>query len=200
MFCERKTHQIFSYDQQPVSDIAYVVKDSLIRAFPMSKSLWVTLHILWKADSSDIFLWPTGSEWHCTFFETWKPVSSHPFLWPTACEWHCTFCERQCHHIFFLWQTACESHCKFSDLHSQHISLNVWYIITSYLHYIRKWACFHIFSMSCFDIIIIIACKIWFQLPPHVIIPLTYVTFLHFQVSDDGWWCVEFHISLHASV
>ena len=72
----------------------------LIKSFPRTNRKWVTLDVLWKEDSSDIFLWPTGSEWHCTFFETWKPVSSHPFLWPTACEWHCTFCERQSHHIF----------------------------------------------------------------------------------------------------
>ena len=30
----------------------------------------------------------------------WKAVSSHLFLWPTACEWHCTSCKRQVHHIF----------------------------------------------------------------------------------------------------
>ena len=37
---------------------------------------WVTLHILWKA------------------------VPSHLFLWPTASEWHSRCCERQSHHIF----------------------------------------------------------------------------------------------------
>ncbi len=77
-FCERQSHDhhIFSYDQQPVSDIANFVKGSLITSFPMTNRLWVTLHILWKAVSSHLFLWPTGSEWHCTF------------------------CERQSHHIF----------------------------------------------------------------------------------------------------
>ena len=42
----------------------------------MTNRLWVTLHILWKAASSHLSLWPIGSEWHCTF------------------------CERQSHHIF----------------------------------------------------------------------------------------------------
>ena len=78
--------------------------------FPVTDRMWATLHILWKAVWS--FLWPTGSEWHCTFCETsliicfpmtnrkwvtlhilWKAIWSHVFLWPTASEWHCTFCE-----------------------------------------------------------------------------------------------------------
>ena len=29
-----------------------------------------------------------------------KTVSSHLFLWPTASEWQCTFCQRQSCHIF----------------------------------------------------------------------------------------------------
>jgi len=66
----------FSYDQQSVSDIAHLMKDSLITSFPMTNSLWVTLHILWRA------------------------VSSHLFPWPTGCKWCCTICERQHHHIF----------------------------------------------------------------------------------------------------
>ena len=58
-------------------DIAHFVKGSLITSFPsMTNSWWVTLHILWKA------------------------VSSQLFLWPTVCEWHCKFCEKQFHHIF----------------------------------------------------------------------------------------------------
>ena len=66
-FCERQSHHIFSYDQQPVSGIAHFVKGSLITSFPMINRLWVTLHILWKAVSSHLFLWPTDCEWHCTF-------------------------------------------------------------------------------------------------------------------------------------
>ena len=76
---ERQSH-IFSYDQQYVSDIAHFVKSSLIMSFPMTNSLWVTLHILWKAVSSHLFLWPTDSEWHCTF---WK---GRLIIWPTESE------------------------------------------------------------------------------------------------------------------
>ena len=77
-FCERQSHQILSYDQQEVSDIAHFVKGSLIRSYLMTwtNRKWVTLHILWKAVSSDL-LW----------------------LGPTGSEWHCTFCEQQSHHI-----------------------------------------------------------------------------------------------------
>ena len=75
-FCERQSDHIFSYGQQEVSGITHFVKGSLITSFPMTNSLWVALHILWKTVSSHLFLWPTGSEWHCTF------------------------CKRQCHDIF----------------------------------------------------------------------------------------------------
>ena len=130
---------MFSYDQQRVSDIGHFVKSSLIASFPMTNrewvdiahfvkgsliasfpminSMWVTLNILWKAVTSlHVFLWPTGSEWHCTFCEgslivsfpmtnrewvtlhiLWKAVSLCHFLWPTVCEWHCIFCERLMH-------------------------------------------------------------------------------------------------------
>ena len=121
-FCERQSHHIFPCDQQEVSDIALFVKGSLITSFPVTNRKWVTLHILWKAASSHLFLWPTASEWHCRFCERqshhtcsydqqqvsmtlhilWleKAVSSHFFLWTTGSEWPCTFCERQSHHIF----------------------------------------------------------------------------------------------------
>jgi hypothetical protein len=89
--CSRLTH-ISSYDEQEVSDIAHFVKGSLITSFLMTNSLWVTLHILWMAVSSHLFLWWTGSEWHCTFCER---QSHHTFCYPTASEWHCTFSERQ---------------------------------------------------------------------------------------------------------
>ena len=116
IFCERQSHHIFSYDQQWVSDIAHFVKGSLITSFPKTNSVWVTLHILWKAVSLHPFLWPTVCEWHfvkgslITSFPMtnsqwvklhilWKAASSYLFLWPTAGEWHCTFCARQSHHI-----------------------------------------------------------------------------------------------------
>ena len=59
-----------------MSKIAHFVKGSLITPFSITNSKWMTFHILWKA------------------------VSSHLLLWPTASEWHCTFGERQSHHIF----------------------------------------------------------------------------------------------------
>ena len=83
-FCERQSDHAFtfSYDQQQVSDIAHVVRGSLITSvpmtkgsewqcgiahfvkgslityFPITKRKWVALHILWKAVSSHIFLSP----------------------------------------------------------------------------------------------------------------------------------------------
>ena len=69
-FRERQSHHILSYDQQQVSDIAHLVKGSLTISFPMTNRMWVTLHILWKSVSSHLFLWPTGCEWHYTFFES----------------------------------------------------------------------------------------------------------------------------------
>ena len=132
-FCERQSHHIFSYDQQGVSDF---VKGSLTTAFPMTNSLWVTLHILWKAVSPHLFLWPTESQWHFTFVK--GSLMSHLFLWPTACGWHCTSCER---HILSYYQqevsdiadfwkavsshlfspTESEWHCRFCKRLSHHI-------------------------------------------------------------------------------
>ena len=91
-FFERQSHQIFSYDYQYVSDIAHFVIGSLIRYFPMTNRLWVTLHILWRADSSHMI----GSLW-VTLHILWKAVLSDVFLWPTVCEQHCTCCGRQSH-------------------------------------------------------------------------------------------------------
>ena len=70
-FCEMQSHHIFSYHHQQVSSIAHFVKAiaNLITFLPMIIRKWVTLHILWKAVSSHIFLWPSASEWHCTCHE-----------------------------------------------------------------------------------------------------------------------------------
>ncbi len=118
-FCERQSHHIFSYDQQQVSDIAHSVKGILVISSPMTKRKWVTMHILWKVVSWHLHLWPTASEWHCTFCERQShhiffygqqvvsdialctKLSSHLCLWTTVCEWHCTFYEKQSNHIFF---------------------------------------------------------------------------------------------------
>ena len=137
IFCEWQSHHIFSdYDWQEVSDIAHFVKSNPITSFPMVNSLWVTLHILWKAVSLHLFLWPTESEWCCIFWEN-RLITSSPmtnklvsdiahvvndsltmsFLWPTACEWHWTFVKRS-HHIFFLCPTASEWHHPFCERQS----------------------------------------------------------------------------------
>ena len=119
-FCEQQSHHIFSYDKQRVSDVAHLVNSNLITSFPMTNSVWVTLHILWwlfsshlsydKQFVSDIAYFVmvilitsvpmTNSLW-VTLHILWKEVSSHLFLWPTGCEWlRCTLHERQSHHIF----------------------------------------------------------------------------------------------------
>ena len=79
ILCERQFHHILSYDQQQVSNIVHFMRDSLITSFPMTNSLWVTLHILWMAVSSRLI---TNSGWAIS----------------------CTFYERQSHHIFFYDQ------------------------------------------------------------------------------------------------
>ena len=110
-FCERWSHQIFFYGQQKVSDIAHFVEGSLITSFPLPNSLWVTLHILRKVVSSHVFLWPTGSEWHCTF-----------------CEWQ-SYC------IFSYDQQFVSTVAKsFTFILNTPQFMNVWHIVTSYLY------------------------------------------------------------------
>ena len=116
-FCERQSHHIFSYGQQQVSDIAHFVTGSLITPFPMANSKWVTLHILWRAVPSHLFLYQIASQWHYTF---WNAVSSHLFLWPIACEWHCTFWNAVLSHLF-LWPTGSVWHSTFCERWSHHM-------------------------------------------------------------------------------
>ena len=61
--CERQSHHCFPW--QAVSDIAHFVK-GVLSIFSMTNSMWVTLHILWKAVSSQFVISPTGCEWDCT--------------------------------------------------------------------------------------------------------------------------------------
>ena len=72
-------------------------ESSLITSFPMTNRKWVTLHILWNQGVITSFPM-TNSEW-VTLCILWKAVLLHLVLWPTGSEWHCTFCERQYHHI-----------------------------------------------------------------------------------------------------
>ena len=139
-FCERQSHHIFSYDQQEVSNIAHIVKGSPITSLPMTHSEWATLHILGMAVSSHLSLWPTGSEWHCTFCERQSPhifpydqqrvsniahfvegslITSFPMtnrLWVML---H-IFLKAVLSHLF-LWPTASEWHCTFCERQSYHI-------------------------------------------------------------------------------
>ena len=170
----KQSHHNFSYDQQYVSDIAHFVKGSLITSFPITNSLWATLHILWKVASSHLCLQLTGSEWHCTFSERqshhifsydqqqvsdtvhFVKAASLCFWWPTVCEWHCTFCERQSHHIFFLRPTVCEWHSTFCKRQSHHffsynqqaVSMTALYmkgsLIISFPMTNSKWVTLHI--------------------------------------------------------
>ena len=118
-FCERLSHHIFSYDQQRVSDIAHFVKGSLITSFPMTNSLWVTLHILQRQSHQsfsydqqfvcDIPHFLKGSLMACfpitnrkwvTLHILWKAISSYLFVQPTESEWQCTLYERQPHYMY----------------------------------------------------------------------------------------------------
>ena len=68
---------------------------SLITSFPITNSQWVILHTPWKAFSSHIFLWPTASEWHCTFCVTSFPMTNR--MWVTK------LCERQSHGVSLIF-------------------------------------------------------------------------------------------------
>ena len=94
----KNSHISSSYNQQPVSDIVHSIKGILIwTSFPIINSKWVILHF---RKSSPIISFPmTNREW-VTLYNLWKVVSSHLFLWPTGSEWHCTFGERGSHDTF----------------------------------------------------------------------------------------------------
>ena len=119
--------------------------------------MWVALHILWRAVSSDLFLWSTASEWHFPF---WARQSHQSFLWPTACEsqWHYTFCTRHSHQIFsyaqqqvsdiahfgqwslinlFVWPTVCEWHCTFCERQSHQIFSYDQQFVSDLAHFVQ---------------------------------------------------------------
>ena len=111
----------FAYGQQYVSNICKYFWKAVLYIYSLS-TIGCEQHfkLFWKAVSSHLFLWPTGSEWHCTFCERkshhifsytnreWVTLhisrkavsSSHCFLWTTDSEWHCLFYEKQPHHIY----------------------------------------------------------------------------------------------------
>jgi len=142
--CEGESHHTLYYDWQEVNNIAHFVKGSLITSYLMTNRKWVTLHILWKAIPSHLFLWPTAGE---CISHLWIAVSIPLFLWQTGCEWHCAFCERQSHLIFsyyhqqvstitysassslitcLLWWIASEWHCTFYEGQSHHMFSCIW--------------------------------------------------------------------------
>ncbi len=109
-FCERlQSHHIFSYDQQEVNNIAHFVNSSLITSFPMiNRELVTVFHILWKVVSSDLFLWPTDCGWIQDFVKG-SLIRSFPItnsLWvPLHTLW------RAVSSYLFLWPTVCEWQC-----------------------------------------------------------------------------------------
>ncbi len=166
IFLRSGSMYLFHMTDRMWATLKIILEGSLITSFPMTNRLWVTLHILWKA------------------------ISSHLFLQPKACEWYWKFSERQSHQLS-LWPTASEWHCTFSDLHSQHSSIYE-YLIFHYTPCISESKHVAILLLPTFDIIIIIDCKILFQ--------LNLFTFLGLQVSEAISWGINYHISLHASV
>ena len=127
--------------------IAHFVKGNLIISFPMTNSLWVTLHILWKAVSTLIISSPmTNSMW----------VTLH-ILW------------KESHHIFFLWQKACSKwHSKYFDLHSQHTSIYEYLIwISGSEHIAISFPCLPFTSLYYYRLYDFISAH---PLLPHVII------------------------------
>ena len=108
----------------------------------------------------------------------WMVVSSHLFPWPTGSEWHCTFYERPSHHIFsynqqevsdiakchlsitsfnydqqpvsniahfvkgslitsFVWPTESEWHCKYCERQSQHVFSYDQQDVSDIAHYVK---------------------------------------------------------------
>ena len=112
-FCEGQSHHIFVLWPTACEWHCHFVKCSLtgITSFPMTNRKCVILLILQKAVSSHLFLCPTGSEQHCTFYEG-SLITSFPFD-----------------------QQQVSDSCKSSDLHSQHTLIHECLInITSYLY------------------------------------------------------------------
>ena len=205
---------IFLQTQKVSSDMSWWFhsRDDLIKNLPMGNSMWVALcKYFWKPILCIFsFKWLTGCEQHWRFF--WKAVSSH-LTWPTGSEWHWTFCERQSHHIFSFKQKLVSDigHFVKDSLISYHIFSfdqqlvsDIGHFLTCILSSIYECLIFHytqcisgsehvsILPLQPFYIIIIIDCKISFQ--------LDLFTFLGLQVSDTISWGINYHISLHASL
>ena len=112
---ERQSHHIVFYYQQRVSDIAHFIKGTHITSCLKTNSLWVTLHILWKAVPSHLFPCPTECKWHCTSNEG-SLFISFPMInrkWVTL---HILW--KAVHHIFLHdWQLVSDILWKVASLH-----------------------------------------------------------------------------------
>ena len=141
-FCERQSHEchhIVFCEWQKVSDIAHLVKGSVIISFSMTNRKWMTFHIRQMAVLSHLFL---DQQLVSKLYTLWKTVWSHLSLWPKECGWHkLHICNRQSYPIFsydqqqvsdlhilwkavslylFLSPTACEWNCTFSTESQSH--------------------------------------------------------------------------------
>ncbi len=144
-FHEMQSNLIFSYHQQRVSDIAHFVKGSLITSVPMYDQQYVSdiAHFV-KGSPITSFPMPTNSKW-VTLHILWKAVWSHLFIWPTASEQHSTFCERQSDHISYDQQFVSDIACfvvkgslitSFSMTNSLWVTLQVlWQAVSLHLSY-----------------------------------------------------------------
>ena len=185
---QSQAHHIFSYGQQEVSDIhiverqsyhisssacKYIVQfmiSSLISLFHMINSLWVTFNAYFMNGCHLTASFPMANRMWAVAHNLWQAVTSHPFLWPTGSESHCIVCKRHWSH-HFLWPTA-----------------GGWCFSSAFLAHLNSWMSIsesdcYIFSTSSFYIIIIIIdCKISFQLTQSYLmwsfLWLMYITFL----------------------
>ena len=151
--CERQSDDLFFYNQQDVSDIAHLVTGSLMTAFPMSNSKWVTLNISGKAVTW-IFSYDQQSVSDIAHFVIGSLLTSSPIT--IACEQHCTFCSRKSHlNIFFydqqhvskiacfeegnfLWPTASELNCTLCERQSHCILSYDQQQVSDIVHFVKS--------------------------------------------------------------
>ena len=75
-------------------------KGNLMTWFPMINSQCVTLHILFITWFTSVPV--NNRKWVMVIF--WMVLSSNLFLWSTVCEWHCTIYAWLCHNIILYGQ------------------------------------------------------------------------------------------------
>ena len=107
----------------------------------MTNREWVTLHILWGAVSSHLFLWPTACEWHSCTCSEWQShqiyshyqqqVSDIAHFVKGSLMASSPMTNREWVPLHILWKaasshlslllTGCEWHCMFCEWQSHHI-------------------------------------------------------------------------------